>query len=317
MKKHIMLALLLTSQIASAQALKEGMLVNTVQLTQSTTRFENPRWSNDGKQIAFTEMGFDHLYVMDKTGKNLKKISDANGIGYGYEWSADNKEILVRDTRWSREDGRLHAIWTIKMDGTHEKISEDAQYMRPATWRYSTNGMKRIVLNDGKMLNGKAKLVPVAKKTLQAVKAQNYNYNKSFYEDGDALYLIDEMGNKIKINDQPSFHATFSPDGTRIAFEEIDNIVVMNADGTDKRILTTGHNPTWANNTQLIIEQTLDEGHTYIAGELFLVNALNGAVKQLTATPNRIEMNPKCSPDGSKVVYSSFLDGQIYVADLK
>jgi Tol biopolymer transport system component len=47
------------------------------------------------------------------------------------------------------------------------------------------------------------------------------------------------------------------------------------------------------------------------------MNADGNNVKALTATSNRIEMNPCISPDGSKIVFTSFTDGQIYVADLK
>jgi Tol biopolymer transport system component len=47
------------------------------------------------------------------------------------------------------------------------------------------------------------------------------------------------------------------------------------------------------------------------------MNADGKNVKALTATPNLIEMNPCISPDGNKIVFTSFTNGQIYVADLK
>ena len=97
----------------------------------------------------------------------------------------------------------------------------------------------------------------------------------------------------------------------------MDDICVINVDGTGKRVLGRGFNPSWVNNSQIIYERTEDDGHVYTAGELYLMNINDKSIKTLTATSNRIEMNASVSPDGSKVIFTSFTDGQIYIADLK
>jgi len=97
----------------------------------------------------------------------------------------------------------------------------------------------------------------------------------------------------------------------------MDDVCVMNIDGTGKRILGRGFNPSWANNSQIVFEKTTDDGHVYTSGELYMINVDGTNHKQLTKTGNRIEMNASVSPDGTKVAFVSFSDGQVYVADLK
>lgn len=147
MKKILLIAAVLMASTTQAQALKEGKISNITNLTRDGMRYENPRWSPDGAKIAFTELGYDNLYVMDATGASRVKVSSDSGVGYMFQWSADSKEILVRDTRWeSSPEGmkRSHAAWAVDMTGKKVRMSEDAEYMQPASWRYSSTGAKSI-----------------------------------------------------------------------------------------------------------------------------------------------------------------------------
>jgi Tol biopolymer transport system component len=66
-----------------------------------------------------------------------------------------------------------------------------------------------------------------------------------------------------------------------------------------------------------VFERTTDDGHNYLTGELYMLSIDSGKIVQLTSTADKIEMNPCVSPDGTKVVFTSFVDGQVYIADLK
>ncbi len=57
--------------------------------------YENPRWSPDGSKIAFTQLGYDGLYVMNHDGSSKTQISADSGVGYMYQWSADAQAIAV------------------------------------------------------------------------------------------------------------------------------------------------------------------------------------------------------------------------------
>ena len=318
MKKLLILAAILLAQSAMAQGLKQGTLSNVKRLTTGTEMYENPRWSPDGTKIAFTRLGYDGLYIIDANGTAVTQISDDLGVGYQYQWSADSHEILVRDTRWENNATgtmRLHAAWSIDMKGKKVRLSEDAEYMQPAAWRYSPVGEKSIMCVDAPAISG-IKLKAVSTAVLQTV-AKSVGSNISFYVDGENLYKITARGTKVLINQGPSFAPALSPDGTKVAFNQMDDVCVMNIDGTGKKVIGAGYNASWVNNNQIVFERTTDDGHTYLTGELYMASIDGSNIKKLTSTADKIEMNPSVSPDGTKVVFTSFVDGQVYIADLK
>lgn len=318
MKKLLILAAILLAQSAMAQDMKQGTLSNIKCLTSGSEMYENPRWSPDGSKIAFTRLGYDGLYVTDAKGTTITQISDDLGVGYQYHWSADSHEILVRDTRWENNASgsvRLHAAWSIDMKGKKVRLSEDAEYMQPAAWRYSPVGEKSIMSLDAPAISG-IKLKAVSTAVLQTV-AKSVGSNISFYVDGDNLYKITARGTKVLLNQGPSFAPALSPDGTKVAFNQMDDVCIMNIDGTGKNVIGTGYNASWVNNNQIVFERTTDDGHTYLTGELYMLSIDSGKIVQLTSTADKIEMNPCVSPDGTKIVFTSFVDGQVYIADLK
>lgn len=318
MKRLLFVGVLIASFMVQAYAQKVGKLSNVTNLTRDGLRYENPRWSPDGSKIAFTEFGYDNLYVINADGASRVQVSSASGVGYMYQWSADSKEILVRDTRWGNSDEgmkRSHAIWAVDMTGKKVKMSEDAEYMQPAAWRYSASGAKMIAAPDAK---------PIARQGLSslsrsiATKALAQPANKiSFYVDGCDLYIVDVFGKKKLINKGESFCPSLSPDGKKVAFNQMNDVCVMNIDGSGKKVIGRGFNPVWANDSQIVFERTEDDGHVYTSGELYIANIDGTGIKAITSTKGMIEMCPSISPDGKKIVFSSFLDGQIYVADFE
>lgn len=303
-----------------AGGLKTGVLGQARRLTDDRTlKFENVKFSPDGAKVAFTTLGYEGLYVMNADGSDCRRLSDAPGVGYMYQWSADGSELLVRDTRWEDNgDGtvrRAHAAWAVALDGRATRLSDDREDMQPASWRYGPKGRSAIAL-DGERLEAHATMA-LADEAIAAQVAMP-RYRTSFITDCEHLFAVDAMGNKNLIYEGEAFMPALSPDGRRVAFVTLyDEIMVMDIDGTGKRMVAKGFSPVWANDSQIVYERTTDDGHTYTTGDLHMVNLDTLDEVHLTNGTNAIEMNPAISPDGTKIAFTDFVSGQVYIADFE
>ena len=315
MKQVLCLIALLFCLPISAQQLKEGRLEGVKQLTNDNARYENPQWSPDGRYIAFTNYGYDNLYVMNADGSAQHRVSDKKGIGFRFQWSIDSREILGTDISRNLVAGkqvRRQAAWAFSLDGKAERLTQDVARMTPAAWRYTTAGVKKVMSLDAPVVERNEHVA-----TAFVKRAASKANNTSFICDPEGLWVVDAQGNKKLINAGPSFCPALSPDGTRVVFNHVNNVCVMNIDGTGKRVLDRGFNPCWVGNAQVVYEQSTDDGHTYTSSDLYIIGVNGTNKKALTSTADRMEMCPAVSADGSKIVFTSYNDGQVYCATLK
>ena len=315
MKQVLCLIALLFCLPISAQQLKEGRLEGVKQLTNDNARYENPQWSPDGRYIAFTNYGYDNLYVMNADGSAQHRVSDKKGIGFRFQWSIDSREILGTDISRNLVAGkqvRRQAAWAFSLDGKAERLTQDVARMTPVAWRYTTAGVKKVMSLDAPAVERNEHVA-----TAFVKRAASKANNTSFICDPEGLWVVDAQGNKKLINAGPSFCPALSPDGTRVVFNHVNNVCVMNIDGTGKRVLDRGFNPCWVGNAQVVYEQSTDDGHTYTSSDLYIIGVNGSNKKALTSTADRMEMCPAVSADGSKIVFTSYNDGQVYCATLK
>lgn len=75
-------------------------------------RDENPRWSPDGRRIAFkstrTGPNFD-IYVMDANGANVTRVTDHPANDHDPAWMPDGQSLIFSSERDSRGD--LYRVW--------------------------------------------------------------------------------------------------------------------------------------------------------------------------------------------------------------
>ena len=110
------------------------------------------------------------------------------------------------------------------------------------------------------------------------------------------------------------FHPTWSPDGSRIAFDMDNDIYSVQVDGSEPVRLTDGPGsdtqPAWSpDGTQIAYVHSKDGNY-----DIWLMNADGSEPKPITSGPD-LDLQPAWSPDGTHLVFQSNRSGnpEIYV----
>ena len=76
-------------------------------VSETPWKEQNPRWSPNGKWIAFVSdrSGREEVYIADELGKNVKKLSDSDCDKSAMVWAADSKSLL-----WTGSDHKLRRV---------------------------------------------------------------------------------------------------------------------------------------------------------------------------------------------------------------
>lgn len=270
--------------------------------------FMQPRWSPDGTALALTGASYKGLWIVSADGSDLRQVSDEDAVGFGMSWSSDSQALLARVARF---DGphRYNAVKLFdRATGTAQALTDERTRMPSLPQWNATDAAVYLPTPTGLETLATGKTPNAAKTDSPTFFAQAHTIARSMPATGDLEQV------RTFVDEEP-INLVISPDGRHLAFEILGgNLQVMRADGTGRLDLGRGHRPQWSPDGQWILYMlTLDDGHEYLASDLYAVRIDGSETVQLTDTVNRLEMNPHWSPDGRFIAFDETNEGAIYV----
>lgn len=221
----------------------------------------DPAWAPDGREIAFVRRGAVHTVAAD--GSCPRRVTE----GTEPAWSPDGTRLAV-----TRCDGDVCSVMVVSRDGSTERELVAGPFSSPA---WAPDGahvyMSRaeddlttttwIVRTDGKELRRLAPpwlprrdrrwSIAAASEDAPTLSPDGSRY--AFASSGDSTAGIDALheaifvrdvrgGERRQLSDPPGnagdYDPAWAPDGTRISFQRSGEIAVMDADGSNERVLT-------------------------------------------------------------------------------
>lgn len=128
----------------------------------------------------------------------------------------------------------------------------------------------------------------------------------------NSLYVVNPDGSGQQQLISPSYlfpAASWSPDGTKIAFSQDQALWVMNADGTNKtKILDVpaGGDPSWSpDGSKLVFYKYINPSDGSEGYDLYIINIDGTGLRQLTnnRSTTATDVSPAWSPNGQKIAF--------------
>ena len=250
-------------------------------------RFEkngSPSWSPDGSQIVFysNRHGNDEIYVMNADGSDVTRLT-TSPASEGYPvFSPDGSKISFDTDR----DGNFE-VYVVNADGSSPtRLTDHPLNDVAASW--SPDGSEIAFMS----------------------------YRNEAFE----VRVMNADGSNQHGLTASGWFPVFSPDGSKIAYNDHNQIFVIDATGTDpspRRLAESASLASWSPDGARIAFQSRRDGNQNV----YLMNADGSDPTRITDVGAGDLVDPRWSPDGSKFVYVHLPNGMrdgpsiLYVMD--
>ena len=263
---------------------------NTIQLTKGDKNSFNPKWSPDGKRVAFVSArdGKNNIYLLPLEGGEAEMVTDAkNGVN-NFEWSRDGSMIAYTMTDASSDEEEKNKKAKNDWYFYNEEFKQNRLYVLSLNKKDTggkrmskliTKGNRNVISfnwsPDGKWLvydHGRSSMV-----------------NDNIYSDVAMVNIETGETKNVANTNAGESDPQFSPDGKWIAYVVSDEPVVWGGKNWVNIVSVTGGPPkklaATPNDLSGIIGWSEDGSHIY-AGEsnktLFSIYSLGTDGKEIT-----------------------------------
>lgn len=286
----------------------------TTQWTYGTHRVSSPKWSADGKQIAFLSNRDDknQLYILSARGGEAKKLTSFDKGVSGFEWSPCGTKI------WFDASVKEGKTFTDKEEKDEKKKPEP---VRVTKMKYKMDGVGLLPQDSFKQIgvidiateevtqftegNHQHTLQAVSHDGKQIVIGVNRNENLDF-EFRQPLYLVDvDSKEETVIIDEEGYYggANFSFDDNYIAFV-----------GSDRAFQNATHGNLYVYDTRRGNTINITESVDAPVGDYTVADHQQGASAPAAVWTKDNDLYFQLSSMGDVRLYFATLEGELYPA---
>ncbi len=280
-----------------------------VLISSEAVNYLNPKWSPDGKTLAFSSDNFDGIWLANADGGNMRLLNTDSGIGFGFAWSPGGDLILGRSSQFINKR-RFQDIKVIDVRSGEMETLVD-----------KTRGINTLPAwsQDGSHVALAIKQVPeylTSEKLLQ--RALPGKPGDAVFSVHGKLYLAQPEARSetliTEFDGRNIFGLSVSPNGQKAAFQVGGmGLHLVNTDGGGLKQLGYAEQAAWTPDGKYLIATIIeDDGYMINGGQLVAINAETGEQHDLITNSTIIAIRPDVSPCGKWVLFENPQDGNIY-----
>ncbi len=262
-------------------AVKLTVIASVTRLTNNAAADFDPAWSPDGSKIAFRSArdGNYEIYTMNGDGSGVARLTNDAAEDEYPAWSPDGSRIAFSSKRAGN-----YEIYLMNTDGSGlTRLTNDSDWDNQPAW--SPDGSK-IAFSSFRDGNGEIYVMNAdGSAVTRLTNSSSHDHSPAWSADGSiiaftsngSIFVMKADGSgAMRVIEAAANNLAWSPDGSRIAFDEIrggnSHIYSMNADGSSVTELTDTHwnaNPAWSpDGTRISFESNRDGN-----AEIYVMNA--------------------------------------------